>query len=167
VTGYFASFAAYAATVASTRILKHIEAPADRIYRALIDPAAVQQWMVPEGMTSEVHWFDASVGGTFRITLTYDEPGETGKSRANEDSFQGRFIKLTPNREVVQVIEFESDRPDMGGEMTITYTLADAAEGGTNLSGIHDNVPLGVSHEDNEAGWQMSMDKLARLVEDN
>jgi len=30
--------------------------------------------MVPEGMTSEVHAFDARDGGEFRISLTYDTP---------------------------------------------------------------------------------------------
>jgi uncharacterized protein YndB with AHSA1/START domain len=152
--------------MATTRVLKHIEAPPRRVYRALIDPAAVQQWMVPDGMSSEVHSFEARVGGTFRITLTYDERSESGKSRGNEDSFRGRFVKLIPDREVVQVIEFESEHPDITGEMTITYSLTDAPEGGTNLVGIHENLPPGLSPEENEVGWQMSIDKLARLVED-
>jgi uncharacterized protein YndB with AHSA1/START domain len=151
--------------MATTRILKHIEAPPVRVYRALTDPAAVQRWMVPDGMSSEVHSFDARVGGTFRITLKYDDSNETGKSRDNEDSFHGRFVKLIPDREVVQVIEFDSDDPDITGEMTISYSLSEAPAGGTNLVGIHENLPPGVSVEANEVGWQMSIDKLARLVE--
>ena len=168
VTGHLALlFATYDVTMATTRVLKHMDAPPQRVYRALIDPVAVQSWMVPDGMRSEVHSFEARVGGTFRITLTYDEPDATGKSRVNEDTFQGRFVKLIPNREVVQVIEFESDDPDIVGEMTISYSLSDAPEGGTNLVGVHENLPPGVSPEDNETGWQMSIDKLARLVEED
>ena len=48
--------------------------------------------------------------------------------------------------------------------MTITYTLAEAG-GGTDLVGVHENLPPGVSPADNELGWSMSIAKLAKLVE--
>lgn len=153
--------------MATTRVIKRIEAPPDRVYRAIIDPVAVQQWMVPDNMTSEVHSFEAREGGTFRISLTYDDPANTGKTEAGTDTFEGRFVKLLPGREVVQAIEFETDDPEVSGEMTITYSLSDTPEGGTSLTGIHENLPPGVSPEANQLGWQMSVDKLARLVEGN
>jgi uncharacterized protein YndB with AHSA1/START domain len=120
--------------------------------------------MVPDGMTSEVHSFDAREGGTFRISLTYDAPTSSGKTDSQTDSFHGRFVRLEPDTEVVQVVEFESDDPSMAGEMTITYVLSDA-NGGTDLVGVHENLPPGVSPADNELGWRMSLDKLAELVE--
>ena len=120
--------------------------------------------MVPDAMTSEVHSFDAREGGTFRISLTYDTPSGAGKSSAQTDSFHGRFVKLVPDTEVVQLVEFETDDPTMQGEMTITYLLADADDG-TNLTGVHENLPPGVALADNELGWSMSIDKLAKLVE--
>jgi uncharacterized protein YndB with AHSA1/START domain len=121
--------------------------------------------MVPDGMTSQVHSFDAREGGVFRISLTYDEPTAAGKSSARSDSFHGRFVRLVPDTEVVQTVEFETDDPAMQGEMTITYSLGDA-EGGTELAATHTNLPPGLSPADNELGWSMSIDKLARLVED-
>jgi hypothetical protein len=42
--------------------------------------------------------------------------------------------------------------------------LADA-DGGTDVLGVHDNLPPGVSPADNETGWRMALDKLAALVE--
>ena len=134
------------------------------MYRALLDADAVQQWMVPDGMTSEVHAFDAREGGTFRISLTYEEPTTAGKTSAQTDTFHGRFVKLVPDTEVVEVVEFETDDPTMQGEMTITYLLDDADDG-TNVTGRHENLPPGVAPADNEVGWSMSMDKLAALVE--
>jgi uncharacterized protein YndB with AHSA1/START domain len=150
--------------MSSTRITRHINAPRAAVYRALLDPQAVQTWMVPTGMTSEVHAFDPRDGGTFRISLTYDEPTETGKTTAHTDTHHGRFVKLVPNEQVVQVVEFETDDPTLQGEMTITYTLTDA-DGGTDLLAVHDNLPPGVPPGDNETGWQMSLAKLATLVE--
>src|SRR5205823_7275608 len=111
-----------------------------------------------------VHSFDAREGGAFRISLTYDLPTSAGKTEPRTDTFQGRFVKLVADIEVVQVVEFETEDPMLQGEMRITYRLADA-DGGTNLVGLHENLPPGLSPADNELGWSISIDKLARLVE--
>ena len=150
--------------MATTRLTKHIRAPRALVYRALLDPEAVQRWMVPDSMTSRVHAFDAREGGTFRISLTYDMPTTAGKTSSQTDTFHGRFVRLVPDTEVVQVVEFETEDAATQGEMTITYTLAEAGDG-TDLTGVHENLPPGVSPADNELGWSMSLDKLATLVE--
>jgi uncharacterized protein YndB with AHSA1/START domain len=148
----------------STRIRRHIDAPRAAVYRALVDARAVTTWMVPNGMTSQVHTFDAREGGAFRISLTYDEPTGTGKTTAHTDTYHGRFVELVPNERVVEVVEFETTDPTMRGEMTITLTLEDA-DGGTDLLAVHDRLPPGLSPADNDTGWRMSLDKLAALVE--
>jgi uncharacterized protein YndB with AHSA1/START domain len=150
--------------MSSTRVSCHINAPRDAVYRALIDARAVENWMCPTGMTSVVHEFDAREGGRFRISLTYDEPTATGKSTALTDTYHGRFVKLVADQLVVEVMEFETDAPEMRGEMTVSFTLTDA-NGGTELVAVHDNVPPGISADDNELGWRMSLDKLKQLVE--
>lgn len=149
----------------TTRIERLISAPRSRVYQALLDPESVQAWMVPDGMASEVHSFDAREGGQFRISLTYDAPTTTGKTTAQTDTHYGRFVRLVSDTQVVQAVEFETDDPTMQGEMTISYTLADADDGGTLLVGVHENLPRGLSPADNELGWSMSLDKLAALVE--
>jgi uncharacterized protein YndB with AHSA1/START domain len=126
--------------------------------------AAVATWMVPDGMTSHVHAFDAREGGAFRVSLTYDAPTGTGKTTARTDTYHGRFVKLVPNETVVEVVEFETTDPAMKGEMTIPITLADA-DGGTEILAVHDGLPRGLSPADNETGWRMSLAKLAALVE--
>jgi uncharacterized protein YndB with AHSA1/START domain len=121
--------------------------------------------MVPDSMTSHVHSFDAREGGTFRVSLTYDAPTDAGKTSAQTDTYHGRFVRLVPGEEVVQAVEFETADPALQGEMTITITLAEAADGGTDVAGTHENLPPGVPPEDNELGWSLSLSKLARLVE--
>jgi uncharacterized protein YndB with AHSA1/START domain len=148
----------------STYARRHINAPRDNVYRALLEARAVATWMVPSGMTSHVHVFDAREGGLFRISLTYDAPTGTGKTTAHTDTYHGRFVKLVPNEQVIEEMEFETEDPAMQGTMTVTFTLSDA-EGGTDLVAVHDHVPPGVSPADNETGWRMSLDKLAALVE--
>lgn len=151
-------------TTSATRLRQHVNAPRAAVYRALLDAHAVASWMVPEGMTSQVHAFDAREGGLFRISLTYDAPSGAGKSSAHTDTYHGRFVKLVPHEQVVEVMEFETSDAAMRGEMTVTFTLTEA-NGGTEVLAVHDNVPPGITPADNETGWRMSLEKLARLVE--
>src|SRR5690349_4637977 len=143
----------------STHLRRHIRAPRTAVYRALINPRAVAMWMVPDGMTSHIHLFEPREGGWFRISLTYLEPAGTGKTTANTDTFHGHFVKLVPDQQVVEVVEFESEDPAMDGEMTITLNLADA-DGGTDIIAEHEGLPAGLSPADNETGWKMSLAKL-------
>jgi len=115
-------------------------------------------------MTSQVHAFDAREGGLFRISLTYNEATGAGKTTAHSDTYHGRFVKLVPNAQVVEVMEFETADPAMRGEMIVTFMLTDAG-GGTNVLAVHDNLPPGLSPADNETGWRMALDKLAAFVE--
>lgn len=111
-----------------------------------------------------MHVFDAREGGAFRISLIYDDVDAQGKSSAHTDIYHGRFVTLVPDELVIETMEFETNDPAMQGLMTTTYEI-ELAENGAHLSATHDGVPPGVAPEDNEAGWRMSLDKLAALVE--
>jgi uncharacterized protein YndB with AHSA1/START domain len=150
--------------MSTTRLNRHFGVPPAAVYQALTNARAVSAWMVPTGMISQVHAFDARVGGSFRISLTYDTPTGTGKSSAHTDTYHGRFIDLVPNERVVQVMEFETADPAMRGEMKVTFTLSDG-DGATDVLAVHENVQPGISPADNETGWGMALDKLAALVE--
>lgn len=151
--------------MSSTRVSRHVNAPRASVYRALLDADAVAKWKVPDGMTIQVHAFEGRVGGTFRVSLKYDVATAIGKTTAHSDTYHGRFVKLVPNEQVVDVIEFETTDPALRGEMTTTITLTDAEDGGTELLAAHDGLPPGVSPTDNETGWRLALAKLAALVE--
>jgi uncharacterized protein YndB with AHSA1/START domain len=148
----------------TTMLTQHFDASASVVYRALIDPDAVSAWMFPDGMTIQIHHFEPRVGGRFRISLTYEGDLGVGKSSARTDTYHGRFVELVPNERVVETLAFETADPSMQGEMTITFALAEA-EGATELSAWHENVPSGISPADNETGWRMSLARLRQLVE--
>ena len=148
----------------STRVVQVVRAPRSAVYRALLDANLVAEWMVPAGMTSHVHAFEPREGGFFRISLTYDEPTGTGKTGAHTDTYHGRFVKLVPDEQVVEVVEFEAADPGLQGEMTITITLLDR-DGATEIVAVHDRLPPGLRPADNEVGWRSSLGKLARMLE--
>ncbi|WP_098958727.1 SRPBCC domain-containing protein [Pseudonocardia sp. N23] len=149
----------------STRVSLLVRAPRSVVWRALVDAGAVARWRVPDGMTAEVHEFDAREGGRFRISLTYTDPAAgSGKTDAHTDTYHGVFTTLRPEETLVEALEFESDDPAARGTLTQTTTLADAG-GGTEVTIAHDGIPDAVSPADNEIGTRMALANLATLVE--
>jgi uncharacterized protein YndB with AHSA1/START domain len=148
----------------SMQVCEHVSASRPAVYRALLDPEAIRQWRAPAGMSTDVHVFEACEQGSFRISLSYADPGRTGKSAARTDTYHGHFAKLVPDEQVVEMVEFETDDPALRGTMTVTTTLTDAA-GGTDVLVVYDGIPDGVSAADNQTGTRMSLANLAKLVE--
>ena len=150
----------------STRVSLHVKAPPSAVYQALLSADAVATWRVPHGMSSHVHEFDAREGGYFRVSLTYDSPDSVGKSTAHADTYHGHFVKLVPNEQVVEVLEFETTDAALQGTMTMTTTLTESG-GGTDVAMAHDGPADVVPRGDNEIGTRMALANLAKLVEAN
>ena len=148
-----------------TRLTIRIDAPRAAVYRALLDPAAVAAWRVPDGMRCKIHEWEPREGGSLRVSLTYDAPGAAGKTTEHTDTYRGRFVELVPDERVVEVDEFETTISDLQGPMRSTILLTDAPGGGTELVAIHDDLPPGIPLADNELGWRMALGKLVGLVE--
>jgi uncharacterized protein YndB with AHSA1/START domain len=150
----------------STSVSTLIKAPREQVYQAFLDPEAVAEWLSPDGMKGHVDIFEPHVGGKLRMSLTYldqkDRP--RGKTSEDVDTSEGTFVELIPNEKIVQVFEFESDQPDMTGEMRITWSLDDV-DGGTEVTVLMEDIPKGIRLEDNELGSRQSLRKLAVFVE--
>ena len=153
-------------SAASTRTSILIKAPREALYRAFTDPTALATWLAPGEMTARVHEFDARVGGGYRMSLFYpaSEQEYRGKTAAREDRYTARFVELTPPTRIVQAITFDSADPAFSGEMTMVVTFEDR-NGGTEVTTLFENIPPGIRPEDNEAGSRSSLEKLARLIE--
>ncbi len=149
----------------TTQVRHHVAAPRAEVFRALLDADAVARWRVPDGMSSVVHEFDPREGGTFRVTLTYDSADAAGKTSGNADTYHGRFVTIVPGETVVEQLQFETDDPALQGRMTLTTTLTDADDGGTDVVMEHQGLPDAVPAADNETGTRMALQSLARLVE--
>jgi uncharacterized protein YndB with AHSA1/START domain len=140
-----------------------IHAPAARVWAAFADPQAWQTWLPPTGMTGRVEHFDLRTGGTYRIVLTYRDSG-AGKSTADSDVVQGRFVEVGDGDRIVQAVDFDSDDPDFAGTMTMTWSLT--ARGPSTLVTFRaDDVPPGIGAIDHARGLTDSLVGLARYVE--
>lgn len=152
---------------ASTRTSTFIKASPETLYRAFTDPTALAVWLVPGTMTGKVHSFDLRVDGGYQMSLYYPSSETTisGKTADKEDRYSARFVELVPATRIVEAITFESDDPAFSGEMTMVVTL-EAENEGTTVSIAFKDIPVGIRPEDNEAGTQSSLEKLARYVEE-
>lgn len=152
---------------ATTRTSKRIEASPEALYRAFTDPAALEIWLVPGTMTGKIHTFDLRAGGGYQMSLYYpaSEPEHRGKTAAREDRYTARFVELIPLTRIVEAITFDTTDPALAGEMTMTVTL-EQRDSGTEVTIQFDHIPPGIRPEDNDAGTQSSLEKLARYVEE-
>ena len=147
------------------RASRLIMAPPGLVYRALVDPAMVIEWLPPRGARGAIERFDPRPGGAFCMTLTFDDPSHArGKSTSNTDVVKGQFVTLETNRKVTQRFEFDSADPAFAGIMTMSWVLEPRAEG-TVLSVTAEDVPVGIRREDHEAGMASSLSNLAAMVE--
>jgi len=137
----------------------------ERVYAALVDPRARERWLPPHGMSGRIEWFDARPGGGYRMVLAYDDPGVTGKSAANTDVVEVRFVSLTPPHGLVEEADFVSDDPAFAGTMTMTWRI-DPAGGGSRVSITATGVPDGISSADHQTAFRSTLANLDRHLRD-
>jgi len=137
------------------RLHRVLKAPAERVYKAFLDPEAKVKWLPPNGFTGKVHHLDARVGGTYKMSFTNFTTG-------NSHSFGGTYRELTPNERIVYTDRF--DDPNLPGEMLTTIELK-SVFCGTELSVVQEGVPAVIPAEACYLGWQESLILLGKLVE--
>lgn len=139
-----------------------VDAPVSRVFDALIDQGDLLAWLPPRGMTGTFERFDPRPGGGYRLVLTYDDPTDApGKSSADTDIVDVRYVEIIPNARVVQAVDFIADDPAFSGTMTMTWAVR-AVDGGTLVEITADDVPDGISAEDHAIGLASSLENLAR-----
>ena len=99
------------------------------------------------------------------MVLTYADPSAgPGKTTADSDIVEARFIDIVPGVRVVQAVTFVADDPDLAGTMTMTWEVT-ATDDGTRVDIRADQVPDGISAEDHAAGLASSLANLAAYVQ--
>ena len=142
-------------TASTVKLHRVLRAPAERVYRAFLDPEAMVKWIPPHGFTGKIHHMDLRVGGGYRMSFTNFG---TGKSH----SFGGTYLELTPHERIRYSDSFED--PNLPGEMQVTITLKTVLCG-TELESIQEGVPAVIPVEFCYLGWQESLNLLCLLVE--
>ncbi len=139
----------------TVRFQRVLRAPAERVFRAFIDPGAMVKWLPPHGFTGCVHDIDARVGGRYRMSFTNLATGQS-------HSFGGTFLELVPGERLRHTDRF--DDSNLAGEMVTTITFR-STEVGTEVNIEQAGIPDPIPPEACCLGWQESLQLLALLVE--
>ena len=137
------------------RLHRVLRATPERIYRAFLNADAMAKWLPPNGFTGKVHYLDATVGGTYKMSFTNFA---TGKSH----SFGGTYLELVPHERIRYTDQF--DDPNLPGEMQTTITLQKVSCG-TEMNVVQEGLPDTIPPEACYLGWQESLALLGKLVE--
>lgn len=132
-------------------VTRRFAAPPEFVYRAHVEPALIQQWMLgPDGWTMPVCVNDARPGGAIRY--------EWSDGKGNGFALTGEFVELDPPGRIVHVermhlpdptpdnrVETRFEPDGAGGtRMTMRMTLPDAATRAMMLeSGMEQGMETG------------------------
>ncbi|RKG38423.1 SRPBCC family protein [Acinetobacter rongchengensis] len=138
----------------TVKLHRVFSAPAERVYRAFLDPDAWVKWMPPHGFTAKVHHSDVKVDGSYKMSFTNFSTGST-------HSFGGMYEELIPNQLIRYFDEF--DNPELAGRIEVVIELKSVLVGtevNITQSGIPDVIPVEACY----LGWQESLQLFGLLV---
>jgi uncharacterized protein YndB with AHSA1/START domain len=99
----------------SVVVRRRFEASPEEVYRAHIDPALLQQWLLgPEGWTMPVCVIEPRPGGKIRY--------EWSNGKGREFYLTGEFIELDPPRRIVHVERMHMPDPTPDNRVETTFT---------------------------------------------
>jgi uncharacterized protein YndB with AHSA1/START domain len=102
------------------RITRDFRATPAALFRAHTDPQLYRQWVGPNGITTEIDYWDARDGGSWRFRNIHD---------GQDYAFRGCFHEVSPER-IVQTFTWEA-MPE--GVSLETLTFEDLGNGVTRL----------------------------------
>jgi uncharacterized protein YndB with AHSA1/START domain len=130
------------------------------VYEAWTNPETMMKWMGPAGMQCPNAQLDVRAGGSYRIDML--NPSEAAAAKGTTHvSATGKYTKVIPE-ELLQFTWIPSMNP--GEHSLVTVSFKDA-EGGTELTLVHENFLTDTSRDGHNNGWAGSIDKLTALLQ--
>src|SRR5215469_5634179 len=133
----------------TTLVLRRtFEAERARVFRAWIEPEALERWFRPRGMSMTVRSLDARVGGSFRFDL------EDGSSMV------GTYLQMVPPEHLVFTW---SGRVTQGRETVVTLDFLEQGAV-TEVVLTHEGLNTPERRALACAGWPSLLDALAEML---
>ncbi len=141
-------------------LTRTIAAPRAEVYRALVDPARLLQWMIPPGCERHDAVVDERPGGRHRV--------EYLSSDGTKHAFDSVIQELVPDERIVLDFAFEGSEPGQRTDDTVLeLSLRDAHAGGTEIRLVHRKITLTPPFDEPSVsfGWNGALDKLEAVYE--
>ncbi|WP_448808780.1 SRPBCC family protein [Agromyces bauzanensis] len=136
---------------ATVTVSRRIPAPAERLFDAWLDPAALAVWMRRDGDEPSTVVADPRVGGRYSITM---------RGRSGEVVHVGAYRVIDRPRE----LEFTwRSEHTLGIDSVVRVTFAPDGDG-TVVEVHHTKLPDATAAEKHEAGWTEILGQLERTM---
>ena len=132
-----------------------VDAPRERIFRTLTEPAELARWWGPRGYTTPEIDLDLRVGGGYRLTM---QPPDGDRFH-----LAGEFLEIEPPSRLVYTFRWEEPDPD-DRETVATLSLDDLGDA-TEVSLSQGEFATEARLELHRSGWTDSSEKLRELIE--
>ncbi|MCA9867936.1 MAG: SRPBCC domain-containing protein [Anaerolineales bacterium] len=148
-------------------ITRLLDAPVDRVWRALTEPEQVKRWWGPEHFTSPAAEIDLRVGGKYLFAMRDPE----GKDYWTT----GTYREIVPRKRLVYTDSFADAEGNvispvdygMSEDFPLAATVVielEEQDGRTRLTTTHSGMPRDEMFEYARSGWSTSLDKLAATL---
>lgn len=131
-----------------------LEAPRERVFRALTEPAELARWWGPHGFTTPEVELDLRVGGGYRFTM---QPPD-----GEPFHLSGELLEVHPPSRLVSTFRWDEPDPDDRETVVVLSLETDGAATQVSLSqgafATEERLAL------HRGGWSDSFDKLRELL---
>jgi uncharacterized protein YndB with AHSA1/START domain len=142
-------------SAAEYRTTRIVEATAEEVFNAWVDPEVLSRWWGPGDMTAEVE-LDPRPGGAYRFVMTDPEPG------SRSVVVLGTYRTVEPPRRLQFTWRWESGSPD-AVESLVTVELEPLGDR-TELTLIHGGFPDETVAAPYRSGWDRTLPGLEALL---
>lgn len=129
---------------------KRCKAPVARVFAAWSSPEQVQRWFAPGDLTVPEAEVDFRVGGAYRIVMQRPD--------GQQHIVGGVYRDIVPDERLVFTWSWEGS--GVTSEVEIRLQPAD---GQTDLTLLHRQIPTEESRESHKQGWEGCLAKLVQL----
>lgn len=145
------------AVEASVVIVRRIEATAEQVFAAWIDPGLMQKWLAPAPYEVADVQVDARVGGRYRIAVAATD----GTLHVTT----GEYRELVPGRRLVKTWIYHDPNPAAERrETVVTVDFREIAPGVTELTLRHDRLVTEADRRLVTEGWSLCLENLAAAL---
>jgi len=138
-----------------------INAPADRVFRALIDPQQLMIWWNSDECQTDLFEMDARVGGRWRLVTRKTKPTVNGVSQF---VCEGEVVEFDAPR--VLAYTWVADWHDDKTRRTLVRWELSPVKQGTHVKVTHSGLAQeAVARKDYNGGWPGVVEMLKKFVE--
>jgi uncharacterized protein YndB with AHSA1/START domain len=143
----------------------HYKVSPQQVFEAWSNPEALGKWFGPHSHNCKVEKYDFRVDGHYQIRMIPKGEDADCGGDSNEDSVcAGTFVEIIPNKRIVMTFGWIENGGDIDGTLlTIEFS---AANGGTEVTLIHERLPNEQSASAHRGGWEGTLECLDTYLAD-